>query len=147
MEWAQLPPGRYLLGVNLTKPPTPEQPYPRTFYPGVSDPAAAMVIQVGPGERVELEPFTYPGPMRVIPIRGTAVRPNSQVAPDINIQLLTAEGRFVASTRTDREGRFTLQGMEGLRYQVRAIAPDLKIEINPFELTSATAPILVVLRK
>lgn len=146
MEWAQLPPGRYVLGVNIARPPTLAQPYPRTFYPGVSDPSAAMVIQVGPGERVELEPFTFPAPLRAIAVRGTVVRPDSRVVPGLNIHLLTVEGRFITSTTTDREGRFTLQGLEGVRYQVRALAPELKVESNPFELTPATAPILIVLR-
>jgi hypothetical protein len=146
MEWAQLPPGRYLVGVNLTSAPTPEQPYPRTFYPGVSDPAAAMVIQVGLGERVELEPFTFPAPARVIAFRGTVVRPDSRVVPGLRVLLLTSEGRSVTSTETDREGRFSFQGVEGVRYRVRTVTAELTVESEPFELTPATAPILVVLR-
>src|SRR5262249_43879228 len=42
-------PGRYLLGVNITI-PTPQSPYPRVFYPDVSDIKLAEIITIEPGK-------------------------------------------------------------------------------------------------
>src|SRR6266481_3252850 len=46
-ELGEIPPGRYLLGINLSSSPSNEQPYPRTFYPGVTDRSRATVIEIG----------------------------------------------------------------------------------------------------
>ena len=46
----ELPPGQYVLVVNPEDSRESWFPYPRTFYPGVADRAAAGVINLGPGE-------------------------------------------------------------------------------------------------
>lgn len=45
-EYTGLPPGRYLIGVALFGEPRYLPPYPPTYYPGVSDPAKASVIDL-----------------------------------------------------------------------------------------------------
>jgi hypothetical protein len=51
-KFVHLPPGQYLLVVNPDDAQDPKFPYPRTFYPGVSDRASAKVITISGGEHV-----------------------------------------------------------------------------------------------
>jgi len=51
VRWRGVPPGRYVLGVNITRPATKENPYAPIFYPGVRDVAAA---QAHCGDRSDL---------------------------------------------------------------------------------------------
>lgn len=55
-----VPPGRYLLGINLQRLPRSLQVAPRIFYPGTLDPADARVFALRAGERVIVGTFTLP---------------------------------------------------------------------------------------
>jgi hypothetical protein len=46
-------PGDYVIVYNARGQVTPDNPFPRSFYPGVSDVSQAGHIHVGPGEKVE----------------------------------------------------------------------------------------------
>src|SRR6266850_1294911 len=62
-SFAGVPPGRYLLAVNLTRYPQPDDPtnaYPRTFYPGVTDRSQAEVISLGAGENLRERDLRLP---------------------------------------------------------------------------------------
>lgn len=50
-----LPPGDYYIGVNINSSPKADQPFPPTYYPGVTDQKNATVVTVGLGEVKELE--------------------------------------------------------------------------------------------
>ena len=52
-EFWTVPPGRYLLGLNITGVPHPDAPYPPTYYPGVDSPVQAKTIVAGEGQRIE----------------------------------------------------------------------------------------------
>src|SRR5215207_10984090 len=55
-DFKGLPPGRYLLAVNLNRYPQPNDPtnaYPRTYYPGVAEASQAEAVTVGAGERAK----------------------------------------------------------------------------------------------
>lgn len=45
-----LPPGDYLVGVNITRSPKPDSPFPPTYLPGVTDKSKATVVQLKEGE-------------------------------------------------------------------------------------------------
>lgn len=53
-ELKGVPPGRHLVGFGLASEPEERAPFPRTYYPGVALPAQATVVEVGPGQRLEL---------------------------------------------------------------------------------------------
>ena len=82
-------------------------------------------------------------------VTGSVVRPNSKAVAKVKVTLLSAEpsGEVVATTVTDRRGAFSMKAPAGRRYLVVGSLGDERGEVGPFELTAATAPILIVLRK
>lgn len=58
--WDEVPPGRYVIGLNILRRPGPRQPAASLFYPGVSDRAGAHEFAVGTGERIELDTWRLP---------------------------------------------------------------------------------------
>jgi len=125
-EARQLQPDRYVIGINVNQPPDTKQPYPRLFYPGVTDPAAAHVVDLQPGERVELEPFVLPPALAERRISGVVQWPDGSVAAGANVSLRTERGgrRFGmpvgTSVSTDTDGRFTLLALAGRRHHLSA---------------------------
>jgi hypothetical protein len=148
--WEHVPPGRYVIALNVIRGSDRDQPYPATFYPGVSDRASAKVIEVGLGERVELPAFRLPDRHGFIAVRGSVVRPNASNVRGAKASLVSDEphsrGRIMSTAVSDAEGRFTLGGVEGNRYRVRVSVEGKEISSEPFELTPATAPLLLVVR-
>ena len=82
-------------------------------------------------------------------VRGSVVRPDSRAASavSVTIYLITSAGpRIVASVVTDRRGTFSMRVTSGQPYRVVASSGNERAEVGPFELTPATAPILLVMR-
>jgi hypothetical protein len=50
-----LPPGDYLLGVNINNSPKRDAPFPPTYYPGVTEQKAAHIIHIEEGDVKDLE--------------------------------------------------------------------------------------------
>ena len=126
-EIEQVPPGEYVLGINLTWAPKAATPYPPTFYPGVSQRAEATVIEVSLGERVPELLLRLPPPLVERRVSGVVVWPDGTPAvgaevhlADVNHPGYTASGW---DNKTDAEGRFTLTGFDGVTYWVHANAP------------------------
>lgn len=46
-----LPPGRYVVGVNILSAPYSVSPFPQTFYPKTSDPSQATIVEFTEGEQ------------------------------------------------------------------------------------------------
>ena len=83
-------------------------------------------------------------------VRGSVVRPNARAARNVNVSLyqVGADAREVVGTMvTDRRGAFSFTAPVSRRYLVVASLGDERGEVGPFELTEATAPVLVVLRR
>jgi hypothetical protein len=53
-RFEDLPPGRYVFGVNLTRRWTNEPDSPSIFFPGTSDPKQAAVFELKPGDRTDV---------------------------------------------------------------------------------------------
>jgi hypothetical protein len=58
--FAFIPPGRYLVGVNLRNPPRASQVDHRSYHPGVLDWARATVVTIDAGTRVRLTAYQLP---------------------------------------------------------------------------------------
>jgi hypothetical protein len=56
-----LPPGAYVFGVNLTKRYGTPPPGPPTFLPGTAAVQDAAVIELKPGDRIDLGVLRLPG--------------------------------------------------------------------------------------
>ena len=84
---------------------------------------------------------------RQLAVKGTVVRPNSRAVRGAAVVLRDVESDAVAaSATTDRQGRFSVHATEGRRYVLSASEKNERGEVGPFELTQATAPVLIVLR-
>lgn len=63
-EFSALPPGEYLVGVNLIGPPGSGTPFPLTYYPGTRHREEATAIAVGRGTIHEAIDFTLHDPIK-----------------------------------------------------------------------------------
>jgi 5-hydroxyisourate hydrolase-like protein (transthyretin family) len=118
-EIGPLPPGEYQLGVNVESPPRPELPYPTTYFPGVPTRAEAGTVVLHEGE-IGRANFVLPPKLARVTISGSVVFEDGTPAPGIDVRLSTGEDQFVALARTDAAGSFTLTGLSGMTYSVRA---------------------------
>jgi hypothetical protein len=69
--FAFIPPGSYLVGVNLRNPPRGSRVDHRSSYPGVPDWSRAIVVTITAGSRVQLSPYRLP---RLPPVTNRQVR-------------------------------------------------------------------------
>jgi hypothetical protein len=146
-EAQELHPDRYIVGINVAQSPSATQPYPRLFYPGVADQAAASSIDLGYGERVVLETFMLPEPLDSRRISGIVRWPDGKPAARAYVTLYTDRSThrygvpIGSSVVTDDEGRFVLNGLAGRRYHLRAHASVKAVEedgaVAHWEVTSA----------
>lgn len=128
-EFRGVPPGRYLLGINLG--PSPPEPgwnlFPRTFYPGTPDRLKAAIIELPEaGEKLNQD-FQLPPRLVSREIRGSVVFSNGQPAPCAMTGLIDA--RFAKNyfggtqIRVEKDGRFTRSAVDGYKYAVQAYVP------------------------
>ena len=150
VQWEQVPPGRYVVGLNIARGADWEQPYRPTFYPGVAELSAARIITVALGQQIDLADFRVPDPLPRLTVKASVVRPNGRDVTGANAALISddlySRGRVMGTAQSDSAGRFTLGGVVGRRYRVRVVAEGKTVTSAPFELTPATAPLLIVLR-
>lgn len=117
-------PGRYRLGVNLEDPPSPEVPFPLTYYPGAATEKDATVVTVADGQRVKdlvihLPPGLQP---RAVPV--SVVWPDGKPVEKANVWLVQVSRPYAVVggpvSHTGRDGFFNLQGFVGIDYVVYA---------------------------
>ena len=113
-------PGRYLLGVNVIR-PTPQSPYARIFYPGVSDIKQAEVISVEPGKATGPFNLSLKQKLEKHTIRGIVVWPDDTPVVGAQIKVLDPEEwlRRGHDATTDERGRFTIEGVKDYEYKIR----------------------------
>ena len=120
-----VPPGRYLIGVNVSRYADPKDPtmaYPPAFYPGVVYQVSAEVITLGLGEK----------------LTGLDIRmPPSRTASVLTIEVVWDDGSPIANAQlslsdatgasdvaygsvADKQGRFTVNGYVGQQVIVQA---------------------------
>ena len=118
-EIGPLPPGDYHVGVNVEWPASLESPYPPTYFPGVVNRAEAETITVREGEMRRAN-FALPRKLAPLTVTGVVVFPDGTPAPNVNVSLVAGTVSGVSSARTDATGSFTLTGLSGSTYSVRA---------------------------
>jgi hypothetical protein len=157
-EIAEVPPGQYVVGVDLIRRINAELVFPMTFHPGTADPALATVVRVGNGTRHELEPLTVQPPRRVLRLTGQITfedgTPVSRAS--ISLQDGAATWRQVAyGINTEFDGSFSFLVHEGLSYVVNAWyndpddpqAKQLRTTVGPFVVSDQIGPLHVVLTR
>jgi len=118
-EIGPLPPGDYQVGVNVEWPARLESPYPPTYFPGVVARAGAETITVREGD-VRRASFVLPQKLSRVTVTGTVVFPDGTPASNVDVHLVAGTVSGISTARTDASGSFTLTGLSGSTYSVRA---------------------------
>jgi hypothetical protein len=119
-----VPPGRYVLGVNLEIPPSPSVPFPPTYFPSALDERLANVVSVRNNEHRDHLTISMRNRLteKVFPVE--VVWPDGRAAADANVCLkevndpMIVVGTSVSHTRED--GTFDLIGFLGIAYVLHA---------------------------
>jgi hypothetical protein len=154
-EFVEVPPGQYVVGVDLTKSISPTVVFPTTFHPGTPDSTRATVVQLSGAEQFELEPMTLPLARQTHRLTGIVVFDDGTPAVDINVSLQDGSStwRQVGGTRTQSDGAFSMVVHEGLSYTARASYWDeakrtqLLGSVGPFIVARDVGPLKLVLSR
>lgn len=124
-EFRNLPPGRYLLGINLGDAPDEELPYKSTYYPSTNDRAAAKVFELGEGQRLSGIEFRLPPPLVSRAVTGVVVWPDGSPVEGGKVNLTeVASGQPAGwGVKLDDHGRFSVPAYEGVLYKIHANVP------------------------
>ena len=139
-EFRAVPAGRYHLGVRLNSNREENFPFARIYYPGVSQPAAATVMTLAEGQRIEKVDFVLPAPLQPRKIEGVVVSVEGRPLPGARVSMMITQYPFSfawgGSGVTDDAGRFSLNAFEGLSYWINAIInlPQGQMHAEPIDL-------------
>lgn len=150
-EAKEIPPGRYLVGVNLQGTPTLSNRYARLLYPGAGQ--DGEVLTLGLGQSVDLGTLRIPAPLRVIKVTGTLHWRDGTPAADVRVfaqDLGEGSARFSGlTTLVDANGRFTIGLLEGRTYTLSAPLPGprdrTQLDVAPFRVHDAMPPLTVTI--
>jgi hypothetical protein len=116
----RVPPGRYIIGVNLRREPDGRQPFPPTFYPGVLDRPKARIVQLGLGEKKSLIDIHMVRQFHVVTLTGTLRFSNGLPVRDGFIELSNTSQESPGAVsmgrgHVDSAGHFSLPLLSGQR--------------------------------
>ena len=138
-EFRMVQPGSYLLGFNLRWVPDKDDPYPKTYYPGVKTRSEAALITIGEGERLKGYDMTLPPKLTEREVTATVVWPNGSPAVGVDVHYEVSEGTSLGEmVKTDKQGKAVFNLFENYRYIVYSSA-----ERNNNDFHSAPIEILV----
>lgn len=115
-----LPPGKYIVGVNLADLPTKYNPYARTVYP--SDGTTEATITIGVGDAFDLGTWRLPPPVPIVKVSGVAVWADGTPAAGAHVDAWDVTGNTVGRARgagfvaVAADGTFTLELRQGRTY-------------------------------
>ena len=142
-EIAELPPGRYIVGVNLeNRPPSQYTPYARTVYP--SDGSDALVVTITRGETFDLGEWRLPPPVPTLRLDGSVVWEDGTPAAGIVVmaQDITdnSRGAFVGNTTTAADGRFSIELRQRRVYSFQLSSRTKRLPIAPPRVETGSSP-------
>jgi len=150
-EITELPPGRYIVGVNLeNRPPSQYTPYARTVYP--SDGGDAFVVIITRGETFDLGEWRLPPPVATLRLDGSVVWEDG--APAAGIVVMAQDitdnprGAFVGNATTAADGRFSIELRQRRVYSFQLSSRTKRLPIAPPRVetgSSAPAPLRIVI--
>jgi len=151
-EFSEMSPGQYVVGVSLQRKMEAGIVYPRTFYPGTSAVRDAIVVNIGEGNRQQLEPLRLPAARQSRELTGIVVGSDGHPVSGAWVSLVDGEARWrqvALGIKTDSDGRFTFVVYDGLSYTAKAwydIPADPKhrqanASVGPFVVTPTIAPL------
>ncbi|HEV2666735.1 MAG TPA: hypothetical protein VG324_17585 [Blastocatellia bacterium] len=136
-----VPPGDYVLGVNITDAPAKPAPYRPTWYPDVATRPEAAIIEVGLGHKLTGRDLIIPRRLAERTIEGTVIWPDGRPAAIAHVHLASSalmhSGRGTGGLNivpTDKRGRFKITGYEDIAYYV--IASSAPKPVEPYSASS-----------
>lgn len=119
-KFKEVPPGKYLLGVNLDREPAGASPYPRTFYPGVDSAARAAVIELGDLEKVSDYDIHLLPRLTTKAVKGIVLWSDGQPVTGGQVSLKDADNKEdmkvgYADAPIDKQGNFSLTVLDGTK--------------------------------
>jgi hypothetical protein len=150
-EVRSLPPGRYIVGVNLKDLPNQYNPYARTVFPGGD--ADPQIITLSLGQIFDLGTWQMPRPLAVVKVAGLITWKDGTPAGEVYVSALDRTGNPVERARgaggatSALDGRFVLDLREGRVYtfMARDKQPALLPVVGPRIETGPTPPAPLVL--
>ena len=124
-EMKLVKPGRYLLGVRIYgSAGSTYVPYPRTYYPGVTDESQATVITITEGQVITDRDLQLPPALIEKKLEGVVVWPDGQPIKGATVWLKEIEytnNDMPYRVTTDDQGRFSFKVYAGMKYSLLAI--------------------------
>jgi hypothetical protein len=115
-----LPPGKYVIGVNIFKAPPKHTPYPLMYYPKTQDIAGASVLECREGDQLTIDLHLLPR-LKERVISGIVLSEDGP-APKVQVYLSDVKepGRsiFGLEAETDALGQFTIKCFAGQEYLI-----------------------------
>ncbi len=129
-ELERLPPGRYIVGIHLTRAANDHAPYRFTAYPGATQNDTLSAITLDAAQQLDLGVLTVARVQskRVVQgsVRWTDGRPVMStriVVTEIRPDWAGPEVRLPRTSRIEPDGRFAIELYEGVSYRIVAEAP------------------------
>ncbi len=124
-QFKQVPPGKYLLGVNLDKEPVAASPYPRTFYPGVDSAARAKVIELGDLQKVSGYDIQLPPRLTTRTVEGIVLWSDGEPVAGGRVSFVDTDNKEemkigYAEGAVDKQGHFSMTILDGTKGWVHA---------------------------
>lgn len=154
-QFEGIPPGRYVVGLNLDSGPRHDSPYLPAFIADAS--GRPEVVDLPLGGHVELPPLVAVAPTNVV-VAGRVAWPDGKPGAGLMVSASgRGETRFSNGTHhrvtADADGRFSFTLAADVRYEVRAFAdpnkagaPDYGI-VAEAQIIAGSSPISLLLRR
>lgn len=120
-SFTKVQPGNYLLGLNLKWAPDKDDPYPKTYYPGVKTRSEAALLTVGEGEKLKGYDLTLPPRLTERALKLTVVWPDGRPAAGATVRYEMNEATDLGtSVDADAKGQATLSLYDKHHYIIYA---------------------------
>ena len=122
-EFIEVGPGRYLVGVDITRRMRSEIVFPTTYHPGTSTVAQATIVELAGGQHVELQPMRVPEARRKVRVTGRVVFENGAPVDRALVSVNDGVARFrqvAPAIYTAADGAFGFDAHDGLSYSLNA---------------------------
>jgi hypothetical protein len=123
-EITQIPEGEYVLVANQDGKPSYREPFPRIFYPNVTERERAAVINIRPGEKITDLDIVIPKLEETVTITGVLQYSDRKPVVEkwVKFKVTTPDEKVDGDVneKTDNAGRFTLTVLKGLTGELSA---------------------------
>jgi Carboxypeptidase regulatory-like domain len=122
-EFHMVQPGNYLLGFNLRWAPSKDDPFRRTYYPGVNEKSEAGLIAIGEGEKLKGYDMTLPPRLIEREVKVMVVWPDGRPAVGASVRVEMSEATSIGdSANPDEKGVAVIKLFDKYRYIMIASA-------------------------